>query len=152
MNAHDDSPRNWKVNFEVGTIKAVGKNGGKIVAEFELKTAGKPAKLVLSVDKTKIANDWNDVVYVEATVVDADGVVVPSANDTISFAATGSGVIAAVDSADNADHDSFQAKQRRAFEGRCFALIKANKSTGQITVTASAPGLVGAKITIGVSR
>ena len=52
----------------------------------------------------------------------------------------------------NADHDPFQAKQRRAFQGRSFALIKANKSTGQITVTASAPGLAGAEITIGVSR
>jgi beta-galactosidase len=140
------------VNFESGTIKAVGKNGGKVVAEFELKTAGKPAKIILSADKPKIANDWNDVVYVSATVVDENGVVVPSANDLVSFATTGSGVVAAVDSADNADHDPFQAKQRRAFQGRCFALIKANKATGQITVTASTPGLAGAKITIGVSR
>ncbi|PYS98241.1 MAG: glycoside hydrolase family 2 [Acidobacteria bacterium] len=146
----DDSPRNWKVNFESGTINAVGKNGVKVVAEFELKTAGRPAKIILSADKTKIANDWNDVVYVEATVVDANGVVVPSANDMISFATSGSGIVAAVDSADNADHDPFQASQRHAFQGRCIALIKANKSTGQITVTASAPGLAGAKITIGV--
>ena len=148
----DDSPRNWKVNFEAGTIKSVGKNGGKLVAEFELRTAGKPAKLILSVDKTKVADDWNDVVYVMATVVDANGVVVPSANDLISFATTGSGVVAAVDSADNADHDPFQAKQRRAFQGRCFALIKANKAAGQIGVTASAPGLAGAKITVGIGR
>ena len=148
----DDSPRNWKVNFEAGTIKAVGKNGGKVVAEFELKTAGKPANLILSADKTKIADDWNDVVYVSAMVVDANGVVVPSANDLISFATTGSGIVAAVDSADNADHDPFQAKQRHAFQGRCFALIKANKATGRITITASAPGLEGGKITIGVGR
>ena len=148
----DDSPRNWKVNFEAGTIKAVGKNGGKVVAEFELKTAGKPANLILSADKTKIADDWNDVVYVSAMVVDANGVVVPSANDLISFATTGSGIVAAVDSADNADHDPFQAKQRHAFQGRCFALIKANKASGRITIAASAPGLAGAKITIGVGR
>ena len=147
----DDSPRNWKVNFESGTIKAVGKNGGKVVADFELKTAGKPARLILSADKTKIASDWNDVVHVSATVVDANGVVVPSANDLISFETIGSGVVAAVDSADNADHDPFQAKQRRAFQGRCFALIKANKTTGRITVAADAPGLAGAKITIGIN-
>lgn len=148
----DDSPRNWNVQFEAGTIKAVGKNGGRIVAEFELRTAGKPARIILSSDKTKIANDWNDVAYVSATVVDANGVLVPSAGDRISFEAAGSGIIAAVDSADNADHDPFQAKHRRAFQGVCFALIKANKSAGPITVTASAPGLAGSKITIGVTR
>lgn len=146
----DDSPRNWKVNFEVGTIKAVGKNGGKIVAEFELRTAGKPAKIVLSANKAGITNDWNDVVFVTATVVDDKGVAVPGANDLITFEATGSGSIVAVDSADNADHDPFQAKQRRAFQGTCEALIKANKAGGQITVSARAPGLTGAKVTIGV--
>ena len=145
----DDSPRNWKLNFESGTIKAVGKNGGKVVAEFELKTAGKPAKILLTTDKARIANDWNDVAFVEASVVDANGVLVPSANDMISFAVSGSGVIAAVDSADNADHDPFQAKQRRAFQGTCFALVKGIKA-GQMMLTASAPGLVGAKISISV--
>ncbi|MEQ1642703.1 MAG: glycoside hydrolase family 2 TIM barrel-domain containing protein, partial [Pyrinomonadaceae bacterium] len=148
----NDSPRNWMVNFESGTLKAIGKNGGKVVAEFELKTAGKPAKIILSADKATVANDWNDVVYVSATVVDANGIMVPSANHIISFDTTGSGAVAAVDSADNADHDPFQAKRRKAFQGICFALIKANRSTGRITVTASAPGLASAKITLGVGR
>lgn len=145
----NDSPRNWKVNFEAGTVKAVGKNGGKAVAEFELKTAGKPAKIVLATDKMRIANDWDDVAFVSATVVDANGVKVPTAADMISFQALGAGTLAAVDSADNSDHDPFQAKQRRAFQGTCFALIKGNKA-GQIVLTASAPGLVGAKINIAV--
>lgn len=145
----DDSPRNWKVNFEVGSIKAVGKNGGKIVAEFELKTAGKPAKILLTADKSQVANDWNDVSFVSASVVDANGVLVPMANDMISFGVTGPGLIAAVDSADNADHDPFQAKRRRAFQGTCFALVKGNKA-GQMILTASAPGLSVAKINIGV--
>jgi len=63
----------------------------------------------------------------------------------ISFETSGAGFLAAVDSADNSDHDPFQAKQRKAFQGTCFALIKGNKA-GQIVLTASAPGLVGAKI------
>ncbi|CAN5568400.1 hypothetical protein BH10ACI2_BH10ACI2_13800 [soil metagenome] len=148
----NDSPRNWKVNFEAGTLKGVGKNGGKVVAEYQMKTAGKPAKVILATDKNNLANDWNDVAFVSATVVDANGVMVPSANDMISFETSGAGILAAVDSADNSDHDPFQAKQRRAFQGTCFAMIKANRSTGLITVTASASGLVGTKLNIGVSR
>jgi len=148
----DDSPRNWKVGFEAGTIKAVGKNGGKAVAEFELKTAGKPAKIILSTDKTGITNDWNDVVFVTAMVVDDKGVVVPNANDLIVFEATGAGDIVAVDSADNADHDPFQAKQRKAFQGTCEALIKAKGNSGMISVIAKAGGLGSNKVSIRIGR
>lgn len=148
----DDSPRNWKVDFEAGTIKAVGENGGKVVAEFELKTVGKPSRIVLSASKANITNDWNDVVFVTATVVDDKGVVVPNANDMIVFEATGAGDIVAVDSADNADHDPFQAKQRRAFQGTCEALIKAKGTSGTISVTANAAGLISNKVSIRVSR
>ncbi len=148
----DDSPRNWKVGFESGTIRAIGKNGGKQVAEFELKTAGKPAKIVLSTDKTRIANDWDDVVFLTASVVDANGVVVPTANDMIEFAASGSGTIVAVDSADNADHDPFQMTKRRAFQGTCEALIKASRNTGSIVVSARSGQLVSNKITLTVAR
>ena len=148
----DDRPRNWKVNFEAGTIKAIGKNGGKQAAEFELKTAGKPARIVLTADKAKITNDWNDVVFVTAKVVDANGVVVPNANDLIEFAATGAGAIVAVDSADNADHDPFQATKRKAFQGTCVALIKAAKGNGSITISAQSGDLKGGVITINAGR
>lgn len=148
----NDSPRNWKVSFEAGTIKAVGRNGGKAVAEFELRTAGKPAKIMFSADKTKLTHDWNDVAHLRAFVVDANGVVVPTANNVIAFDVSGSGVIAAVDSGDNTDHDPFQAKQRKAYQGSCVALIKANRASGRINITAESPGLTGAKITLAVGR
>lgn len=148
----NDSPRNWKVNFEAGTIKAVGKNGGKVVAEFELRTAGKPAKIMFAADKTRLANDWNDVAHLRAFVVDANGVVVPTANNMISFDVSGSGTLAAVDSGDNTDHDPFQAKQRKAYQGSCVALIKASKASGRINVTAKSPGLAAATFALSVGR
>ena len=36
--------------YEKGTIKAIGKNKGKVVTSEELKTAGEPAKVLLTVD------------------------------------------------------------------------------------------------------
>lgn len=148
----DDSPRNWSVDYEPGTIRAVGKNGGKIVAEQELKTAGKAAKIVVSVDRTHIANNWDDVVFITATIVDANGIVIPNASDLIEFGAAGSGSIVGVDSADNADHDPFQATKRKAYNGWCVAYIKANKDSGKITVTAKSGGLAGNTVTIDVRR
>ena len=144
----DDSPRTWAVPFEPGTLRAVGRNGGKTVATHELRTAGKPARLALVADSAKISPVWDDVCYIEAMVVDANGVVVPDASDRITFRVTGPGIAAGVDSADNASPEPFQAAERHAFQGRCFFLLKARAPAGRITVTASAPGLAGTSLTV----
>src|ERR1017187_6055638 len=142
----DASPRNWKVPFEPGTIKAVGKNKDKNMAAFELRTAGKPAKILLSADEKTLASGWDDVAFVTATVMDAKGVMIPNASDLITFKITGPGVVAAVDSADNSSHEPFQASERRAYQGRCVAVLKATAPSGKITLTASALGLGSASI------
>jgi beta-galactosidase len=143
----DDAARVWTVPFEPGTIRAIGKNKGKIVATHELRTAGKPAKLVLAADLTRLTADWDDVAYFTASVVDENGVLVPGADQLVAFRATGPGVIAAVDSADNASHEPFQASERHAFQGQCLAIVKAS-GAGRIAVTASAPGLAAATVNI----
>jgi beta-galactosidase len=148
----DDSSRNWKVNFEPGTIKAVGMNGGKAVATYEIRTAGKPAGIKLVPNKTVVANDWNDVVFVDVLVVDENGTLVPDAADLISFSVAGPGQIAAVDSVDINSHEPYQASQRRAFQGMCQALIKANGRSGTISLTAVSGSLKSGRITLTVRR
>jgi len=153
----NDRPRNWMVTFEPGTIKAACTGtaviaGGTLPPSFELRTAGPAAKILLSADKTRLSNDWNDVVFVVATIVDANGIPIPDADPLISFDAKGAGSIVAVDSADNTDHDPFQTTKRKAFQGRCLAYIKTDKASGTISVNASAEGLQSNKITINVTR
>ena len=144
----DDSPRNWKVPFEPGTLRAVGTDAGRVVATHELKTAGRPARVRLAAERTRLAYAWDDVLYVEATVVDADGTVVPDAGDLVRFKVSGPGRVVAVDSGDNASHEPFQAAERRAYQGRCFALVKADAPRGRITLTATAPGLSGGSVSV----
>ena len=137
----DAAPRVWKVAYAPGTLKTVAKNNGKIVATDELLTAGKPAKIILRPDRKTLANDWDDVARVTATVTDENGVAVPGANELIAFRISGPGVIAAVDNGGNASHAPFQAGERRAIEGRCVAFVKATAVSGKIILTATAPGL-----------
>jgi beta-galactosidase len=148
----DDSPRNWKVNFEQGTIKAVGLSNGRVVAEYELRTAGKPAKILLVADKNSVLNNWDDVAFVTVSVTDENGTLVPDASDLITFKTEGAGVLAAVDSADINSHEAYQGTTRRAFQGLCFAMLKANAGTGKITLTATAPDLKGGSIEVAVRR
>jgi beta-galactosidase len=149
----DASPRNWQVPFAPGKIKAVARNeNGKVVATDELRTAGEPAKIILTADKKEIADDWNGVCEITAKVTDKNGIIVPTAGDLISFQISGDGTIAAVDNADNSSHESFQADERRAFQGRCVAFVKANSDSGKITLTASAPGLKPGSTIIKISK
>jgi beta-galactosidase len=143
----DASSRVWSVPYEAGTLRAIGRNRGVEAAAYELRTAGKPAKVMLSVDRPRLRATWDDAAFVTATVVDANGVTVPNADPLITFQLSGPGAIAAVDNADHASHEPFQASTRRAFQGWCIAIVKANR-TGPITITASAPGLAGSSITV----
>ena len=144
----DASPRTWVVRFESGTLLAVAKNRRRIVARDELRTAGAAARIVLSADRTRVAPVWDDLVHVTAKIVDKNGVLVPTANNLVSFAVSGPGVVAAVDNGDNSSHEKFQASQRHAYQGLSFAMIKAKAAHGRITITASSPGLTGASITL----
>ena len=148
----DDSPRSWEVTFEKGTLKAVAKNKGKEVVSDELKTAGNPARIILTADKSKITKNWDDVSYVTAKVVDANGITCPNADKLISFGISESGMISAVDNGDTNSHEAYQASERHIFHGQCIAIIKAKTTSGKITVTASSPELISGSVTIEVNQ
>lgn len=147
----DDSPRSWDVTFEKGTLKAVAKNKGIVVASDELKTAGVPAKIMLAADKSEISKNFDDVSYITAKVVDNEGNVCNNADKLISFTVSETGVIFAVDNGDTNSHEAFKATQRHIFNGQCVAIIKAKTSSGKITVSASTPELVSGSVTIDIN-
>jgi len=144
----DASPRVWKVTFEPGTLRSVGRNSGKEMASDELRTAGPAAKIVLATNRKAISPTWDDVAFVTAAIADENGVIVPRGNHLVSFQVTGPGRIAAVDNGDNASVEPFQANERRACQGRCEAAVKATEAGGKIMLTASAPGLKSAAVEI----
>jgi beta-galactosidase len=148
----DAAPRTWSVPFAPGTLRAVARNDGKVVATDELRTAGSPAKIALSTDAEKLAPGWDNVAIVRVKVVDANGIEIPRADNLISFTISGPGVIATVDNANNSSHEPFQASERRAFEGKCVAFVKATGSSGRIVLTATTPGLASGSIAINTAK
>ena len=143
----DASPRVWKIPFAPGTLKAVARNDGKIVATDKLRTAGKPAQIILSTETKTLAPGFDNVAIVRAKITDADGTEIPRANDLISFQVSGPGVVAAVDNGDNASHELFQTDSRSAFQGKCAAFVKAS-GRGKIVLNATAAGLKPDSVTI----
>ena len=138
--------QSWKVIYKPGTLKAVSYKEGKIVASKIIKTAGKPAKIELFVRRTNLKADGKDLAYVECTVLDSQGNVVPNADNFIHFEVTGEAKLIGVGNGDNMSHDSFQATSRKAFNSKCLAIIQTSEKEGNITFKATSNGLETATI------
>jgi beta-galactosidase len=137
----DDLHLMWKVPFAPGTLKAVSRTAGKEVLVKEVKTADVPAKLVVTADRSAIKADGNDLSYLTVDVVDANGTIVPGADNLVKFKIEGSGTIIGVDNGDPVSHDSFKVPQRKAFHGKCLVVVQSGEKAGIIKLTANAEGL-----------
>ena len=142
-----DNALNWKVSFEAGTLKAVAYKDGKEVATDVLRTAGKPASLVLFSDRSTLSNSFHDAAHIEVSVVDKDGVEVPNAANKITFTVEGPGKILGVDNGSIVSHELFQANTREAFQGRALVILRGVAGDGKVTLKATADGLAGAAVT-----
>ena len=144
----DDIHLSWRVPFEPGIVKAVAYLKGKKILEEEVKTAGEPAKIILSADRKTIHADGSDLSFVTVTVVDKNGIMVPYAENLINFKISGEGSIAGVDNGSEISHESFKADSRKAFHGMCLAIVQSKVKKGKISLTASSGGLKDAAVII----
>jgi beta-galactosidase len=136
----------WEVPFEPGVLKAVALKQGQTVAGHVLKTAGPPARIALSPERNVIGSD-RDLGYINVSVVDEHGTVVPRASSRIRFEVTGAGENAAVSSADVLSSEPFRGDARSVFQGRAQLIVRSLKE-GPITVRAFSDGLPAAETTI----
>ncbi|NBH15707.1 DUF4982 domain-containing protein, partial [Lachnospiraceae bacterium] len=134
--------------YQAGELKAVAKDkDGNVIAEDVVYTAGDAQSVVLSGEKAFVKNDGSDLLYVEATVVDSAGIMVPTADNRITFEVEG-GEILALDNGDPRDREPFRglnnnnnsntSDNRKAFNGKALAIIKVEKGAENIVVTARA--------------
>lgn len=137
--------------YEPGTIKVVAYDKhGKVAEEKEVHTAGKPDRLVLSVDREQIKPDGRDIAFVRVSLVDKDGNLIPSDERLVNFRVKGAGTFRAAASGNAASLDLFHLPKHHLFSGELTALVQSAKKSGEVTLTASAKGVKSASITIRV--
>ncbi|MFD7875431.1 glycoside hydrolase family 2 TIM barrel-domain containing protein [Streptomyces sp. NPDC059766] len=141
----------WRVAWAPGELKAVAHRGRKTVATDVLRTAGAPHALRLTPDRTSLAADGRSLVFVTAEVVDARGVVVPDAEDLITFAVAG-GSLAGLDNGRQESAERYQATTRTAFHGKALAIVRSGTGAGALKVTARADGLRPDTVTVRTTR
>jgi beta-galactosidase len=141
----------WDVPYTAGTLTANGVKDGKVVRTVGIQTTGSPAKLGLTVDRPRITKSPSDVAHVTVQVLDAEGRVVPTADDAITFTMQGAGRILGVDNGRPDSHESYQGNSRKAFHGLALVIVQPTGVPGTVSLSASASSLASAQIGIEVS-
>ena len=135
------------VKYEPGTLKVVAFNDeGEPVAEKEVKTAGKPYKIVLSPDKRTIKSNGKDLSFVEVSVVDKNGNPCPTATNQLKFKVKGAGSYRAACNGDATSLELFHLPTMKLFSGKLVVLVQSTDDAGSIDLQVIGKGLKSGKL------
>ena len=109
LGKQDMQPRShlsWQVKYAPGTLSAKGFDAnGKVIAETKVETTGDAAQIKLTPDRSTINADGEDVSVFTVSATDAQGRVVPVAQNKINFSIEGTGKILGVGNGDPSCHE-----------------------------------------------
>jgi beta-galactosidase len=117
------------LTYTSGELKAEGLIGGQVVATHVVRTPGSATALSVAFDVNNVPANGSETIAVNASIVDSNGTLVPTASSTnVTFTVTGPATLA-----------SPAAITSEA--GIATAYIRVTDQPGLITVTAAASGL-----------
>ena len=134
--------------YEPGTLEArvyadsAAYAAGNPLAVGKTCTAGEASRLGLAVDYS-----GSELIYVSASVLDASGVLVPYADNQLTFSVSGPAEILVTDAGDPTSHSAFRSPSIKAFAGMASVVLR-RTGKGAVTVKAEAPGLGKKSISI----
>jgi len=138
----------WSVAWASGTLRADCKVGGSVVATDQMRTAGAAARVAMSADRSTVNADGRDLVFITGDVVDANGAIVPTAENSVSFSVSGPGQLVGVDNGNPIDTTSYKGTSRKAFSGKVLAIVRSTGAAGSIVISGSSSGLTIDPVTV----
>jgi beta-galactosidase len=148
------------IAFVPGAIKAVGYKGNKVAATYELKTAGPPAaiKLTLHTAPGGMRADGEDIALIDFEVVDAKGERVPTDDARVDFSWSSPGGTASATAPaiwlggyNSGKIDSTYNLYLNTEDGINRVAMRSTLTPGTIKVTATRDGLKPATVTFDTS-
>ena len=140
----------YRVPYVPGQIVAVGYRGGHEAGRWSLQTAGTPAQVKVSVNRSRMRANGEDLAYATIELVDANGTAVyaQDSDRNVRVKVSGAGVLAGLGNGNPRDASSLQSGSRKTFHGRAVAAVRAGKKAGPIIVEIVADGAPAAQIKI----
>ena len=126
------------VKYEPGEVKVVVYDAqGNKAGEQTVKTAGKPAALKLEAwtqNSSLLKSNGDDLAFITVSLTDADGTLIPQADDQLTFEVTGAGSFEAVCNGDATSLESFKAPTMKLFNGQLVVVVRSAKEAGTLTL------------------
>jgi len=137
------------VVYEPGELKAVAYKDGKKIGEAIMRTAGEPAAVRLTPDRTQLYASGDDLCYILVEAVDDKGMLCPLADNMIKFKIDGPAEIAGVGNGNPMSLEPFQADYRKLFYGKAMLILRIKEDkAGTVRVIAESEGLRPATVTV----
>ena len=142
-----------EVRYVPGTLEAVAYRNGKEWARDVVRTTGAVSALRLEPETKTLVSDGDDLCFVNVSVRDAAGAVVPRTRNPVTFAVEGPAEIVATDNGDETNVSDFRRPANNIFNGWAQAVLRAHPgAAGTVTVIVSSPGLPEAATKLTVVR
>jgi hypothetical protein len=130
------------VTYAPGELRVVAYKGGARIGEQVMRTAGPPATIRLTPDRTAVAATGEDLSFILVEALDAQGNLAPLADNLVQFDVQGPGEIAGIDNGDQLSLDSFQDSQHKLFFGKAMLIVRTKEGqSGKIQITARSQGM-----------
>jgi beta-galactosidase len=120
----------FTIPYKAGTLRAEA--DGKSVT---LKTAGEPARLRLTPDRTVMAADGQSLTFVTVEVIDKNGWVCPNTPIDCEAIVKGQGQLLAFASADLKDTEPYTSPHVKTWKGRALLVVRSTQQKGSVSVS-----------------
>jgi beta-galactosidase len=140
----------WEdVVYQPGEVKAVAYQTGRRVGEATVRTAGAPARLSVTPDRSQLGSDGDDLCYLLVEALDQEGNLCPLAMDQVTFEVTGPVSIAGVGNGDHHFPAEFDSDHVSLFYGKAMLILRTREGRGgSIRVRAESKGLQPATVSV----
>ena len=139
----------YSVTYATGTLVANGYDKtGAVIAQDVIYTSYGANKLKLISDKSIVNTNSDDLLFIECDVLDSNNNIVPTADNEITFSCEG-GTILGTDNGNATDVTrSLSSNIRKAFNGKALCVVKPNRTSSNVIVTATSNGLSAGSISV----
>ena len=122
--------------YATGQLRAVAVDAaGRETDSVLLATAGAPAAVRLTADRTAMPADGQSLAYVTAEVIDAEGRVVPNASLPLTVRVDGPARLLAAGSADLEDLEPLTSNRATTWKGRASIVVRSRQKRGSATIS-----------------
>ena len=138
----------WKLRYRKGTLTATAYDeNGNEAAMDSVSSFGDAESIDASPDKYIMNADGRDLIFIEISVADKNGITVANARNRMKVTVEGAARLVGLDNGDSTDYDSFKGDNKRLFSGKLLAVIQSTLEPGEVTVSIRSEGLWAKELT-----